>query len=62
VISGALTSCHTFKAHTVELHLKLTQDLHLKVTHLESQNMAHLALGFLVLISFVSFVELCLKR
>jgi hypothetical protein len=46
----------------VDLHLKLTQVLHLKVTHLESQNMAHLVLGFLVLISFVSFVELCLKR
>jgi hypothetical protein len=37
-------------------------ELHLKVTHLESQNMAHLALGFLVLVSFVSFVVLCLKR
>jgi len=46
----------------VELHRNLTQVLHLKVTHLESQNMAHLALGFLVLISLVFFVELCLKR
>jgi hypothetical protein len=52
----------TLVGHTVELHLKLTQVLHLKVTHLESQNMAHLVLVFLVLISFVSFVELCLKR
>ena len=48
--------------HTVELHLKLTQVLHLEMAHLESQNMAHLVLGFLALISFVSFVELCLKR
>ena len=46
----------------VELQLKLTQVLHLKVTHLESQTMAHLPFGFLVLVSFVSFIELCLKR
>jgi hypothetical protein len=47
---------------SVELHRSLTQVLHLKVIHLESQNMPHFALGFLVLISLVFFVELCLKR
>ena len=46
----------------VDLHRKLMQILHRKEIHLESQNMAHLVLGFLVLFAFGFFVELCLKR
>ena len=61
-ISEKLLKHDAMYIEDVELHLKLTQVLHLEVTHLESQNMAHLAFGFLVLISFLSFVELCLKR
>jgi hypothetical protein len=50
------------KSDSVDLHRKLIRVLHRKVIHLESQNMAYLVLGILALISFASFVELCLKR
>ena len=38
--------CSAIRAHCVELHLKLTQVLHLKVTHLEEPEYGSSVLGF----------------